>query len=75
MDQPKPNLEGDQAPQQSDFAQQARGKRRGLLADFWSFLGQNKKWWLLPILIVILLLGVLVLISSTAVAPFIYTLF
>ncbi len=65
-----------QEPQdQSDFAQQARGKRRGLVSDFLSFLGQNKKWWLLPILIVVLLLGVLVLISSTAIAPFIYTLF
>jgi hypothetical protein len=46
-----------------------------LLAEFWSFLAQNKKWWLLPIVIAMLLLGVLILLSGTAAAPFIYTLF
>ena len=39
------------------------------------FVGQNKKWWLAPILLSILLLGVLVALGSTAAAPFIYTLF
>jgi hypothetical protein len=46
-----------------------------LLSEFWAFLKQNKKWWLLPIVIVMLLLGVLIFLSSTAAAPFIYTLF
>jgi hypothetical protein len=45
------------------------------LSEFWGFLRYNKKWWLLPIVIVLLLLGVLVALSSTAVAPFIYALF
>ena len=49
--------------------------RPNLLTEFWWFLRQNKKWWLLPILIVILVLGVLVFMSSTPAAPFIYTLF
>jgi hypothetical protein len=39
------------------------------------FLGKNKKWWLLPILITLGGIGVLSLLSSTAAAPFIYTLF
>jgi len=39
------------------------------------FLLQNKKWWLIPILVSLLVLGALMLLSSTAVAPFIYTLF
>jgi hypothetical protein len=47
----------------------------GFLAEFWDFLRHNKKWWLLPILIVLFLIGVLILLSGTAVAPFIYTLF
>ncbi len=53
----------------------AEASRKGLLSDFFGFLSQNKKWWLLPILLVLLLLGVFVLISGTALAPFIYTLF
>ena len=46
------------------------------LKEFWAFLRTRKKYWLLPILIVMLLFGVLlVLAQSSAVAPFIYTLF
>lgn len=46
-----------------------------LIGEFWGFLKTNKKWWLLPILVVLLLLGALMLLSGTAAAPFIYTLF
>jgi hypothetical protein len=46
------------------------------LQEFWAFLRTRKKYWLLPILIMMLLFGVLlVLAQTTAVAPFIYTLF
>ena len=44
-----------------------------LLVEFWEFLCHNKKWWLLPILLVLLLFGILVLLSGTGAAPFIYT--
>ncbi len=44
--------------------------------DFWSFLKVRKKFWLLPIVLVLVLLGALIFFSSsTAVAPFIYTVF
>ncbi len=47
-----------------------------LMADLWSFLRARKKYWLMPVIIVLLLLGaLLVLASGSAVAPFIYTLF
>jgi hypothetical protein len=46
-----------------------------VFTEFWLFLRHNKKWWLLPILIVLLLLGLLVILNSTGIAPFIYTLF
>jgi hypothetical protein len=49
--------------------------RPSLLSEFWAFLKANKKWWLLPILIVIGILGVLVFFAGTPAAPFIYTLF
>lgn len=46
------------------------------LKEFWAFLRTRKKYWLLPILLMMLLFGVLlVLAQSSAVAPFIYTLF
>jgi len=47
-----------------------------IIKEFWIFLKDNKKWWLLPIVIVFLLLGALILFSeSSAVVPFIYALF
>ena len=46
------------------------------LVEFWSFLRARKKFWLLPILVMMLLFGVLlVLTQGSAIAPFIYTLF
>lgn len=47
-----------------------------LIHEFWLFLRQNKKLWLLPIVIVLLLLGALLIFAqSSALAPFIYTIF
>jgi len=47
-----------------------------LLKDLWGFMKERKKFWLAPIIIVMLLLGgLLVLAEGSAVAPFIYTLF
>jgi hypothetical protein len=45
------------------------------LLELWHFLRQTKKWWLFPVLVTLLLLGMLMWMSSTAAGPFIYTLF
>ena len=46
------------------------------LAEFWAFLRARKKYWLLPIMLVLLVFGGLIVLSQgSAVAPFIYTLF
>tara|TARA_B100001996_G_scaffold373145_1_gene350314 strand:- start:408 stop:560 length:153 start_codon:yes stop_codon:yes gene_type:complete len=46
------------------------------LAEFWIFLKERKKYWLLPIIIVLALFGVLIVLTQgTVIAPFIYTLF
>jgi hypothetical protein len=46
------------------------------LKDIWRFLLARKKWWLVPLIIVLIILGALVILGSTsAIAPFIYTLF
>ncbi len=47
-----------------------------VIVDLWAFMRARKKFWLAPIVIVMLLLGGLIVLSQgTAVAPFIYTLF
>jgi hypothetical protein len=47
-----------------------------LLLELWSFMKERKKFWLLPIILCLVLLGTLVVFTSgTAIAPFIYTLF
>jgi Family of unknown function (DUF5989) len=46
------------------------------LAELWAFLRERKKFWLLPIILVVLAIGgLLILAQGSAVAPFIYTLF
>jgi hypothetical protein len=61
--------------ERSDFERAAESRKTGIVREFFDFLRDNKKWWLAPIFIVLLLIGVLVVLSSTAAAPFIYTLF
>ncbi|MDD5210530.1 MAG: DUF5989 family protein [Elusimicrobiales bacterium] len=47
-----------------------------MIKDLWKFLRARKKWWLLPVILVLLVVGaLLVLTSGTAVAPFVYTFF
>jgi hypothetical protein len=61
--------------EEKSFASEASEKRVGIVSEFTQFLGENKKWWLAPIIVSILGLGALVLLGGTAAAPFIYTLF
>ncbi len=52
------------------------GRKMGIFAELWDFLRVRKKWWLGPPLVILLLLGLLIVFAeSSAVAPFIYTLF
>ena len=47
-----------------------------IIREFFEFLRERKKWWIAPILVFLVLLGVLVIFaSSSALAPFIYSLF
>ncbi|TPV92486.1 MAG: hypothetical protein B7733_25575 [Myxococcales bacterium FL481] len=58
-----------------DFAAQANAQRTGLAGELLGFLGETKKWWLAPIIVVTLVLGLIVVLGGSAAAPFIYTLF
>jgi hypothetical protein len=60
---------------ESDFERAAGGARQTVVGDFWYFLRSSKKWWMLPVLGLLFLFGALMLLSGTAAAPFIYTLF
>lgn len=61
--------------QQTEFEKAGEDKQPSLVSEFVYLMMNNKKWWLLPILLVLSLLGVLVVLGSTGAAPFIYTLF
>jgi hypothetical protein len=46
------------------------------LKDLWDFLRERKKFWLLPVIVILVVFGALIVLTSgTAIAPFIYTLF
>ena len=66
-----------QAPEgQNDFAEQLdQAEQLPFLVELWQFIRDNKKWWLGPIVLVLLLLGGLIALSGTVAAPFVYTLF
>lgn len=65
----------DQNKANDDFLNAAQDEERGLVAEFVMFMAENKMWWMTPILVVFGLLGVLLVLGATGVAPFIYTLF
>jgi hypothetical protein len=66
-----------QTPEKSDsedFAKQAEEPQIGLVAEFVEFVVHNKKWWLTPIILVLILFGLFMVLGNAA-APFIYPLF
>jgi hypothetical protein len=61
---------------ETNFDQIAKQRREGnFVGELWMMLRHRKKYWLMPLVAVLLMLGVLVFLSGTAAAPFIYTLF
>jgi uncharacterized membrane protein len=55
---------------------QTTGQRVGIAGELFSFFWSNKRWWMVPILVTLFLFGVLLILAqSSAIAPFIYTLF
>ncbi|MCA9284315.1 MAG: hypothetical protein KDA22_03810 [Phycisphaerales bacterium] len=62
-------------PAAKTFADEAARENPSLLSEFWDLILHEKKWWLIPIIVVLLAIGLLVVLGSSAVAPFIYPLF
>ena len=69
------SVRGAEESQPDEFLAEARAGRTNIVSEFWGFLKHNKKWWLLPILIMILLLSLLIILGYSGLAPFIYPLF
>jgi hypothetical protein len=58
---------------QSEFEKAAAERQHaGFVSELWSFMKENKKWWLLPLIIALLVFAALIFLSGTGVAPFIY---
>ncbi len=60
---------------EEDFENIKAPRQNGVVNEFWLFLKDNKKFWLLPIVIMLLVFGALIVIGGSSAAPFIYTLF
>ncbi len=69
-----PNKKPEKDPPKA-FSEEANQKRHGFLEEYIDFLRHNKKWWLLPIILILLLVGILLVLGGTAIAPLIYPLF
>jgi hypothetical protein len=57
------------------FEQAGARAQGGIVGEFYQFLRYNKKFWIVPLLLVLFGMGLLILLGGTAAAPFIYTLF
>ena len=62
-------------PDENKFADEANRAQQSLAGEVWYLLVSNRRWWLAPVVIAIAILGLLVMLSGTGAAPFIYTLF
>ena len=51
-----------------------RAKRASLASEFIAYLMENKKWWMIPIILMVLLLALALILTATPAAPFMYTL-
>lgn len=60
---------------QDQFASQAEQSDPGIVREFVLYLQENKKWWLIPMILTLLAIGVVGLLAGSGLAPFVYTLF
>ena len=63
----------DPPPETTEF-EKAKSEK-GLVAEFWEFLKENRKFWMIPIIVVLLVLGGLLIAGGSSFTPFIYALF
>ena len=64
-----------QSESAAQFADQAKQRQHSFVGELFAFLRHTKKWWLTPAIVMLVLVGLLIVLGGSAVAPFIYTLF
>jgi hypothetical protein len=64
-----------QKDDREEFLNAAGGDDKGIVGEFVEFMAENKLWWMTPILVVFGLLGVLLILGATGIAPFLYAMF
>ena len=69
-----PDRDPESSPEEQ-FARRGKLKRASFWSEYLYFLKTNKKWWMLPLLLLLLAYGAILVLGSSGVAPFIYTLF
>lgn len=58
------------------MAERLRASSSGLASEMWAYMRTRRKWWLLPLLLILVLVGALLVVAQSSVlAPFIYTVF
>lgn len=65
----------DEKTRKPSLSEQVNQPRPGLIAEVFGMLRDHKKWWLTPIIVAALVLGLVSILAGTGAAPFIYTLF
>lgn len=58
-----------------DFAREATQRRASFIGEFWEFARHTKRWWMIPIIVILLGLGLLVVVTSSGAGSLIYPLF
>ena len=58
-----------------DFLAEARSRQPTFIRELWEFLLQNKRWWLTPMVVVLLILGLMITATNTVIGPAFYLLF
>jgi hypothetical protein len=64
-----------QSPPENEFQRESQTRPPSVLAEFFDFLVHNKKWWLSPIILVLLIFSLFIVLTNTVLWPFIYILF
>ena len=64
--------DGEPRSSAKEFEAQAQHKEPGIIREFWDFLRDNKKWWLLPLVLTLLGLSGLIMLASSGLGPFLY---
>jgi Family of unknown function (DUF5989) len=72
---PEPNPSVPASPEAASFREAGEKKELTLGQEVVQMLRYNKKYWMIPLVVILLIFGVVLILGSTSIAPFIYTLF